>query len=49
MNDYTGLVERALYFDFNLVTYLMSLLQSNIPGHYQMKVYMALASSPTCP
>ena len=49
MNDYTGPVECASYFDLNLVAYLMSLLQTNVPGHYQMKVYIALATSPACP
>jgi hypothetical protein len=49
MNDYASLAERALYFDLNLVAYLMSLLQANVPGDYQVKVYIALASSPTCP
>ena len=49
MNDYAGLAEDALYFDLNLVAYLMSLLQTNVPGNYQMKVYIALTSGSTCP
>ena len=49
MNAYTSIVENVLYFALDSVTYLMSLLQTNISGHYQMKVYIALASSPTCP
>jgi hypothetical protein len=49
MNDYTGLVKNTSYFDLNLIAYLMSLLQTDVTGHDQMKVYIALAPSPTCP
>jgi hypothetical protein len=49
MNYYTGPVECASYFDLNLFAYLMSLFQTNVPVHYQMKVYIALATSPACP
>lgn len=34
MNSYAGLGETGLYFSLNLVTYLMSLLQTNVPVHY---------------
>jgi len=49
MDDYTGFLEHALYFDLNPVAYLMSLLQTDVSSHYQMKVYIALATSAACP
>jgi cobalamin biosynthesis Co2+ chelatase CbiK len=49
MNSYARLGEPILYFSLNLVAYLVSLLQTNIPIHYQMKVYVVLAPSSACP
>ena len=49
MNDYARFGETGSYFSLDLVADLVSLLQTNAPVHYQMKVYVALAPGPACP
>lgn len=48
MNGDTGILECLPYFGLHLLAYLVSPFQTDIGGHHQMQVYVALASRTTC-